>query len=55
MLAKAWIEHNYNPFIVFDNNGKILSLTQEAHYLLDEGHPKKYLIMKKPRLSQGQL
>ena len=41
MQAEAWIEHDYNPFIVFDNNGKILSLNQEAQYLLGEVAHKK--------------
>jgi len=41
MQAEAWIEHDYNPFIVFDNTGKILSLNQEAQYLLGEVAHKK--------------
>ena len=40
-FAEAWIEHDYNPFIVFDTNGKILSLNQEAQYLLGEVNHKK--------------
>ena len=40
-FSEAWIEHDYNPFIVFDNNGKIISLNQEAQYLLGEVVPKK--------------
>ena len=39
--AEAWIEHDYNPFIVFDSNGKICSLNQEAQYLLGEVAHKK--------------
>ena len=41
MHAEAWIEHDYNPFIVFDSNGKIISLNQEAQYLLGEVAHKK--------------
>ena len=41
MHAEAWIEHDYNPFIEFDNTGKILSLNQEAQYLLGEVAHKK--------------
>ncbi len=41
MQAEAWIEHDYNPFIVFDTNGKIISLNQEAQYLLGEVAHKK--------------
>ncbi|MDD3325345.1 MAG: hypothetical protein PHN38_09535 [Sulfurospirillaceae bacterium] len=40
-FAEAWIEHDYNPFIVFDTSGKILSLNQEAQYLLGETSHKK--------------
>ena len=40
-FAEAWIEHDYNPFIVFDSTGKILSLNQEAQYLLGEVNHKK--------------
>lgn len=40
-FAEAWIEHDYNPFIVFDSTGKIISLNQEAQYLLGEVNHKK--------------
>ncbi|ACZ12563.1 hypothetical protein [Sulfurospirillum deleyianum] len=40
-FAEEWIEHDYNPFIVFDSNGKIISLNQEAQYLLGEVNHKK--------------
>jgi len=40
-FAEAWIEHDYNPFIVFDSIGKIISLNQEAQYLLGEVNHKK--------------
>ncbi len=41
LSAETWVEHDYNPFIVFDGNGKILSLNQEAQYLLGEVAHKK--------------
>lgn len=41
MTAEAWIEHDYNPFIVFDQTGKITSLNREAQYLLGEVPHKK--------------
>lgn len=31
---EKWIEYDYNPFLLFDKNGKILSLNNEAQYLL---------------------
>lgn len=35
-FALAWIEHDYNPFVVFDTDGRVASLNQEAQYLLGE-------------------
>lgn len=35
-FAEAWIENDYNPFITFDGEGKVISLNQEAQYLLGE-------------------
>ncbi|MBE0492214.1 MAG: hypothetical protein IBX44_08165 [Sulfurospirillum sp.] len=32
-FEKAWIEYDYNPFIVFDADRKIISLNKEAQYL----------------------
>lgn len=40
-FEQAWIEHDYNPFIVFDNEGKVKSLNQEAQYLLGEVSTKE--------------
>lgn len=31
-----WIEYDYNPWILFDQNGKVKSLNTEAQYLLAE-------------------
>jgi len=33
---EAWIEYDYNPFIVFTDDGRVKSLNQEAQYLLGE-------------------
>jgi len=33
-FEQQWIEYDYNPFILFDSSGKILSLNNEAQYLL---------------------
>jgi len=33
---EAWIEHDYNPFVVFTSEGRVKSLNQEAQYLLGE-------------------
>jgi hypothetical protein len=38
---EAWSEHDYNPFIVFSDDGRIKSLNQEAQYLLGEVENKK--------------
>ena len=33
-FEQQWLEYDYNPFIVFSSNGKILSLNSEAQFLL---------------------
>ncbi len=33
-FEQQWLEYDYNPFIVFSSNGKILSLNAEAQFLL---------------------
>lgn len=33
---EAWSEHDYNPFILFSDDGRVKSLNQEAQYLLGE-------------------
>jgi hypothetical protein len=38
---EAWSEHDYNPFIVFSEDGRVKSLNQEAQYLLGEVENKE--------------
>ncbi len=33
-FEQQWIEYDFNPFILFDSSGKILSLNAEAQFLL---------------------
>jgi len=33
-FEQQWLEYDYNPFILFSSNGKILSLNAEAQFLL---------------------
>ena len=33
-FEQSWIEYDYNPFILFNANGKIISLNAEAQFLL---------------------
>ncbi|MBD3824680.1 MAG: hypothetical protein IE916_09270, partial [Epsilonproteobacteria bacterium] len=33
-FEQQWLEYDYNPFILFNSNGKILSLNAEAQFLL---------------------
>ncbi len=33
-FEQQWLEHDYNPFILFGSNGKIISLNTEAQFLL---------------------
>lgn len=35
-FLEQWVDNDYNPFILFNTNGKILSLNQEAQFLLGE-------------------
>lgn len=38
-FEQQWIEYDYNPFIVFNANAKVLSLNSEAQYLLGNVTP----------------
>jgi len=40
-FEQQWIEHDYNPFILFSSNGKILSLNAEAQSLLSAVEPSE--------------
>jgi len=33
-FEQQWLEYDYNPFILFNSNGKIISLNTEAQFLL---------------------
>ncbi len=33
-FEQQWLEHDYNPFILFGSNGKIISLNAQAQFLL---------------------
>ena len=33
-FEQSWIEYDYNPFILFNSSGKIISLNSEAQFLL---------------------
>jgi hypothetical protein len=33
-FEQQWLEHDYNPFILFSSKGKVLSLNTEAQFLL---------------------
>ncbi|WP_456383252.1 hypothetical protein [Hydrogenimonas sp.] len=36
---EKWLEYDYNPWILFDANGKVVTLNQEAQFLLAEATP----------------
>jgi len=38
-LEQQWIEYDYNPFILFNSSGKIVSLNSEAQFLLGATTP----------------
>jgi hypothetical protein len=33
-FEQQWIEYDYNPFVLFNSNGKVMSLNSEAQFLL---------------------
>jgi len=40
-FEQQWIEYDYNPFVVFNSQGKILSLNSEAQFLLGSTTPRE--------------
>ena len=40
-FEQQWLEHDYNPFILFNSNGKITSLNAEAQFLLGTASPSE--------------
>jgi len=38
-FEQQWIEYDYNPFVLFNSNGKIISLNAEAQFLLGSVTP----------------
>lgn len=50
---EAWIEHDYNPFVVFSDDGKVKSLNKEAQYLLGEVENKEVFEVAKAYASHS--
>lgn len=40
-FEQSWIEYDYNPFILFNSSGKIISLNSEAQFLLGIANPNE--------------
>ncbi|WP_456404434.1 hypothetical protein [Hydrogenimonas sp.] len=40
-FIEKWIEYDYNPWILFDSNGRVKTLNQEAQFLLAEATVKE--------------
>ena len=40
-LEQQWLEYDFNPFILFSHEGKVLSLNAEAQFLLGAATPKE--------------
>lgn len=40
-FEQQWIEYDYNPFIIFNSNGRVVSLNSEAQFLLGAVTPKE--------------
>ncbi len=46
-FEQSWIEYDYNPFILFNANGKIISLNSEAQFLLGIANPNELFELAK--------
>ena len=46
-FLEKWIEHDYNPFIIFKSDGKVASLNQEAQFLIGEANTKEIFELAK--------
>ncbi|MEA3371870.1 MAG: hypothetical protein U9Q40_11075 [Campylobacterota bacterium] len=46
-FEQQWIEYDYNPFVLFDINGKITSLNSEAQFLLGSTTPNELFDLAK--------
>ncbi|MDR1007459.1 MAG: hypothetical protein LBL65_02690 [Campylobacteraceae bacterium] len=42
---EQWLDNDYNPFVLFDLNGKIVMINQEAQYLLSQVFAKELFDM----------
>jgi len=40
-FEQQWIEYDYNPFVIFNSNGKVISLNSEAQFLLGSVTPRE--------------
>ena len=40
-FEQQWIEYDYNPFVIFNSKGKVVSLNAEAQFLLGSVTPKE--------------
>jgi len=40
-FEQSWLEYDYNPFIIFSDDGRVKSLNQEAQYLLGEAENRE--------------
>ncbi|NPA66891.1 MAG: hypothetical protein GXO11_08430 [Epsilonproteobacteria bacterium] len=40
-FEQQWLEYDFNPFILFNHHGKVLSLNTEAQFLFDAISPKE--------------
>ena len=46
-FEQQWIEYDYNPFILFNDKGKVVSLNSEAQFLLGVTTPKEIFNLAK--------
>ena len=46
-FEQQWIEYDYNPFVLFNANGKIISVNSEAQFLLGSTTPSELFELAK--------
>ncbi len=52
-ICEDWLEYDYNPFILFDKNGRIVNLNAEAQFLLGVASSKDIFELASTYASYG--
>lgn len=52
-FCEDWLEHDYNPFILFDKDGKVINVNAEAQFLLGVVSSKQIFELATTYANQG--